>query len=118
MYRVFLKLIAYAVLPVMFIAGSGCQDQDKSAQAIDFDEDGQSELWRAIDDGSSDQLDVLTLAHRDGGAMIEFYNSGELLQDFSGDIRDLLAVKGFVRIVPLGTIPDRHKKIEDRRSWD
>jgi phenylacetate-CoA ligase len=34
------------------------------------------------------------------------------------DIRDLLAVKGFVRIVPLGTIPDRHKKIEDRRSWD
>jgi phenylacetate-CoA ligase len=34
------------------------------------------------------------------------------------DIRDLLAVKGFIRIVPLGTIPDRHKKIEDRRSWD
>ena len=34
------------------------------------------------------------------------------------DIRDLLAVKGVVRIVPRGTIPDRHKKIEDRRSWD
>jgi len=34
------------------------------------------------------------------------------------DIRDLLAVKGVVQIVPLGTIPDRHKKIEDRRSWD
>jgi phenylacetate-CoA ligase len=34
------------------------------------------------------------------------------------DIREMLAVKGTVRIVPRGTIPDRHKKIEDRRSWD
>ena len=34
------------------------------------------------------------------------------------DIKDLLTVKGVVQIVPRGTIPDRHKKIEDRRMWD
>ena len=33
-------------------------------------------------------------------------------------IKDLLTVKGVVQIVPRGTIPDRHKKIEDKRSWD
>ena len=33
-------------------------------------------------------------------------------------IKDLLTVKGIVQIVPRGTIPDRHKKIEDKRSWD
>jgi phenylacetate-CoA ligase len=34
------------------------------------------------------------------------------------DIKDFLTVKGVVKIVPRGTIPDHHKKIEDRRSWD
>ncbi len=34
------------------------------------------------------------------------------------DIKDLLTVRGFVRIVPLGTIPDFHKKIDDRRTWE
>jgi len=34
------------------------------------------------------------------------------------DIKDLLTVKGVVQIIPRGTIPDLHKKIEDRRSWD
>jgi phenylacetate-CoA ligase len=34
------------------------------------------------------------------------------------DIKELLTVKGVVKIVPRGTIPDLHKKIEDRRSWD
>ena len=34
------------------------------------------------------------------------------------DIKDLLAVRGGVRIVPRGTIPDFHKKIDDRRTWD
>ena len=33
-------------------------------------------------------------------------------------IKDLLTVKGIVKIVPRGTIPDRHKKIEDKRSWE
>ncbi|MFH1350990.1 MAG: AMP-binding protein [Pseudomonadota bacterium] len=34
------------------------------------------------------------------------------------DIKDMLTVKGVVKIVPRGTIPDLHKKIEDRRSWE
>jgi phenylacetate-CoA ligase len=34
------------------------------------------------------------------------------------DIKDILTVKGVVQIVPKGTIPDGHKKIEDRRRWD
>jgi phenylacetate-CoA ligase len=34
------------------------------------------------------------------------------------DIKDLLAVRGVVRIVSRGTIPDFHKKIDDRRTWD
>ncbi len=34
------------------------------------------------------------------------------------DIKEFLTVKGVVEIVPRGTIPDRHQKIEDRRSWE
>ena len=34
------------------------------------------------------------------------------------DIKEFLTLKGLVRIVPRGTIPDHHKKIEDRRTWD
>jgi len=34
------------------------------------------------------------------------------------DIKDMLTVKGVVKIVPRGSIPDLHKKIEDRRTWD
>jgi len=34
------------------------------------------------------------------------------------DIKDLLTIKGVVQIVPQGTIPDLHKKIEDRRTWE
>jgi phenylacetate-CoA ligase len=34
------------------------------------------------------------------------------------DIKEHLTIKGNVRIVPKGTIPDQHKKIDDRRSWD
>jgi len=34
------------------------------------------------------------------------------------DIKDVLAVKGAVQIVPRGTIPDLHKKIEDKRTWE
>ena len=34
------------------------------------------------------------------------------------DIKDILTVKGGVQIVPRGTIPDHHQKIEDRRKWD
>jgi phenylacetate-CoA ligase len=34
------------------------------------------------------------------------------------DIKDILTLKGIVQIVPRGTIPDQHRKIEDRRRWD
>jgi len=34
------------------------------------------------------------------------------------DIRDILTIKGVVQIVTRGTIPDLHKKIEDKRTWD
>jgi len=34
------------------------------------------------------------------------------------DIKEFLTVKGLVQIVSRGTIPDHHKKIEDRRTWD
>jgi phenylacetate-CoA ligase len=34
------------------------------------------------------------------------------------DIKELLTIRGSVRIVPLGSIPDHHKKIDDRRSWE
>ncbi len=34
------------------------------------------------------------------------------------DIKEHLTIKGLVRVVPKGTIPDQHKKIDDRRSWD
>jgi len=34
------------------------------------------------------------------------------------DIKDMLTIKGLVKIVPRGTIPDFFKKIDDRRSWE
>jgi phenylacetate-CoA ligase len=34
------------------------------------------------------------------------------------DIKDALTVKGLVKIVPRGTLPDLHRKIEDRRTWE
>lgn len=34
------------------------------------------------------------------------------------DIKDILTIKGSVQVVPRGTIPDLHKKIEDKRTWD
>jgi phenylacetate-CoA ligase len=33
------------------------------------------------------------------------------------DIKNILTIKGVVQIVSRGTIPDFHKKIEDKRSW-
>ncbi len=34
------------------------------------------------------------------------------------NIREMLGVKGSVKIVQRGTIPDMHQKIEDRRTWE
>ena len=43
----------------------------------------------------------------------------EILQGrIERDIKDMLTIKGSVKIVPRGTIPDFHKKIEDKRTWE
>jgi phenylacetate-coenzyme A ligase PaaK-like adenylate-forming protein len=34
------------------------------------------------------------------------------------EIEEMLGVRGSVQIVPRGTLPDRHRKIEDQRKWD
>jgi phenylacetate-CoA ligase len=34
------------------------------------------------------------------------------------ELEEMLALKGVVRVVPRGTLPDHHKKIEDKRKWD
>ncbi|MBW1782006.1 MAG: AMP-binding protein [Deltaproteobacteria bacterium] len=34
------------------------------------------------------------------------------------DIKDILTIRGVVQVVPKGTIPDFHKKIEDQRTWE
>jgi hypothetical protein len=53
---------------------------------FDVDGDGQLEFWRRIDGGSG-QLDIFAFAHRDGATIADFYNSGTLLQGYTGDIR-------------------------------
>ncbi len=34
------------------------------------------------------------------------------------DIKELLTIRGEVKVLPRGSIPDFHQKIQDRRSWD
>ena len=34
------------------------------------------------------------------------------------DLKEMLTIKGVVKVVPRGTIPDLHKKIVDSRDWD
>jgi len=34
------------------------------------------------------------------------------------EIEEMLGVRGSVQIVPRGTLPDRHRKIEDQRKWE
>jgi len=45
-------------------------------------------------------------------------DSGMMRARLERDIKDILTIKGVVQIVPRGTIPDLHKKIEDRRTWE
>ncbi|MEW5724606.1 MAG: AMP-binding protein [Thermodesulfobacteriota bacterium] len=48
----------------------------------------------------------------------EVAESGQLAARIERDIKEFLTVKGRVKVVPRGTIPDFHQKIEDRRSWE
>jgi len=34
------------------------------------------------------------------------------------EIEEMLGVRGSVQIVSRGTLPDRHRKIDDQRKWD
>ena len=47
----------------------------------------------------------------------ETVETGVICARMERDIKDNLTVRGGVRIVPRGTIPDFHKKIDDRRTW-
>lgn len=48
----------------------------------------------------------------------EVPDSGMVRARIERDIKDILTIKGVVQVVSRGTIPDLHKKIEDRRSWE
>jgi len=43
---------------------------------------------------------------------------GSLQARIERDIKDMLTVRGDVHVAPRGSIPDFHKKIDDRRSWE
>lgn len=34
------------------------------------------------------------------------------------NIKDILTIEGVVRIIPMGTLPELHQKIDDQRKWD
>jgi phenylacetate-CoA ligase len=61
------------------------------------------------------ERDILTFVVE----LVEEIDRGELIRGrIERDIKDILAVKGAVQIVSRGTIPDFHKKIEDKRTWE
>jgi phenylacetate-CoA ligase len=47
----------------------------------------------------------------------EVPDSGKIRARIERNIKDILTIKGVVQVVPRATIPDLHKKIEDRRTW-
>ena len=48
----------------------------------------------------------------------EFLQPQELEQEIGQSIRDVMKIRGDVRFVPKGTIPEGAKKIEDQRTWE
>ena len=62
-----------------------------------------------------EDVDVMTLVVE---PIEEPEQPGILQGRIERDIVDYLTIKGKVKIVPRGSIPDFHKKIEDRRSWE
>jgi hypothetical protein len=67
----------------------------QAENAIDFDRDGQSELWQLLDFSGSGDPDAFALAHLKKSTintMTHFYNSGTLLESFTGKVRGLLAI--------------------------
>lgn len=48
----------------------------------------------------------------------EIDNPARLQHQMENYIKEMLTIKGRVNMAPRGTIPDFHKKIEDRRTWE
>jgi phenylacetate-coenzyme A ligase PaaK-like adenylate-forming protein len=42
----------------------------------------------------------------------------KLKEEIERSIRDVMKIRGDVKFVPKGTIPDGARKIEDQRTWD
>jgi phenylacetate-CoA ligase len=62
-----------------------------------------------------DHMDFMTVIVELKEDMAEAHS---LQRRMEREIEEMLGVKGSVRIVPRGTLPDGHRKIEDQRSWD
>ena len=60
-------------------------------------------------------LDLMTLMAEVKEGLSEL---ASLQRRMEHELEDMLGVRTSVQMVPRGTLPDRHKKIEDRRSWD
>ncbi len=63
----------------------------------------------------ADHTDVMTFVVELKEAV---HDSGIIRARIERDIKEILTIKGVARIVPKGTIPDLHKKIEDKRTWE
>ena len=69
------------------------------------------------------QLVITRENHRDEMTLVVELNKEVSLPDIlcrkiERDLKSFLTLRGIVKIVSRGTIPDFHKKIEDKRSWD
>lgn len=62
-----------------------------------------------------DHSDQLTLLAEPADESVD---AGRLAARIERDIREFLGLRGQVKVVPRGSIPDFHQKIEDKRKWD
>jgi len=60
-------------------------------------------------------LDLMTLMAE---VKEDLSEAASLQRRMEHELEDMLGVRTSVQMVPRGTLPDRHKKIEDRRRWD
>jgi len=60
-------------------------------------------------------MDIMTLIVE---VKEDIAETASLQRRMEREIEEMLGVRGSVQIVPRGTLPDRHRKIEDQRRWD
>ena len=71
-------------------------------------------------------LTATASANQPFSSWFKYGNDVETNWDVQGDpakttevsIRDVMKLRGEIRVVPSGTIPPGAKKIDDRRTWD